>query len=165
MPLSLDTRFSKVFLPPSMDEDRARAAFLRLQNAKSESLPVDWMALPRDYDKEEFARIIDAAKRIREQSKVFVVIGIGGSYLGARAAIEFLYGQEHNLDLNKPQIFFAGNSLDPDESAALLEYCKDKEVSINVISKSGKTTEPAVAFRLWRKFMEENAIYATDLDI
>ncbi len=155
MPLRFDNRFSKEYLPPSFDSDRARAAFLRLKAAKEEGLPVDWMTLPKDYDKEEFSRILDAAQRIRAQSEVFVVIGIGGSYLGARAAIEFLYGQEHNLSKDAPQIFFAGNSLDPDESAALLDYCRDKEVSINVISKSGTTTEPAVAFRLWRKLLEE----------
>ena len=115
-----------------------------------------WMDLPKAYDKEEFARIKSAAEKIRSDSDILVVIGIGGSYLGARAAIEFLYSQHYNdLSCKKTKIYFAGNSISPRYLNEILEICKDKDVSINVISKSGTTTEPALAFRVFREFMEK----------
>ncbi|WBY64628.1 MAG: Glucose-6-phosphate isomerase 2 [Thermocaproicibacter melissae] len=115
-----------------------------------------WVDLPENYDKQEFARIQAAAKKIRSDSQVFVVIGIGGSYLGARAAIEFLKSNNYNsLKKDTPDIYFIGNSISSTALAEVLELCEGKDVSINVISKSGTTTEPAVAFRVFRSFMEK----------
>jgi glucose-6-phosphate isomerase len=114
-----------------------------------------WLSLPTDYDKEEFKRIISAAEKIKGDTDVFVVIGIGGSYLGARAAIEFLHSQNYNnLKKKTPDIYFVGNSISPLALSEILEICKDKDVSVNVISKSGTTTEPAIAFRVFRNFLE-----------
>jgi len=113
-----------------------------------------WLTLPRDYDKEEYARIKLAAQRIRKQSQVLIVIGIGGSYLGARAAIEFCKTQEHNRE-GGPEVYFAGNSLSPNTLAGLLAYCGDKDVSVNVISKSGTTTECSVVFRVFKEMLEK----------
>lgn len=130
-----------------------------------------WVNLPKDYDKEEFARIQAAAKKIQSDSEVLVVIGIGGSYLGARAAIEMLNKSFDHLktEQGKPQIIFAGHQLSSSYLSDLIEYVKDKEFSVNVISKSGTTTEPAVAFRAFKKILEEkygkegakSRIYAT----
>ena len=114
-----------------------------------------WVRLPEEYDKEEFARIQAAAKKIRSDSDVLVVIGIGGSYLGARAVIELLGSADHKLAPNKPEIFFAGNGLSTDAMGDLIDYLKGKDWSINVISKSGTTTEPAVAFRVFKGLLEE----------
>ena len=115
-----------------------------------------WVDLPTQYDKEEFARIKAAAKKIQGNSDVFVVIGIGGSYLGARAAIEFLKSDKYN-DLRKdtPAIYFAGNSISSTALAELVAICEGKDVSINMISKSGTTTEPAIAFRVFRELLEK----------
>ncbi|HIZ31214.1 MAG TPA: glucose-6-phosphate isomerase [Candidatus Fournierella merdipullorum] len=129
-----------------------------------------WVDLPVDYDKEEFARIKAAAEKICSDSDVLVVIGIGGSYLGARAAIEAIKGQMYNCTCkNTPQIFFAGNSISPAYLNDILACCEGKRVSVNVISKSGTTTEPALAFRVFKKYLEDrygkeeakNRIYAT----
>ena len=115
-----------------------------------------WLDLPVNYDKDEFARIKAAAARIKEDTDVFVVIGIGGSYLGARAAIEFLKSNNYNFKKkDTPDIFFAGNSISGTQLAELLEICEGRRVSINVISKSGTTTEPAIAFRVFRDLLEE----------
>ena len=114
-----------------------------------------WVRLPVDYDKEEFARIQAAAEKIRADSDVLVVIGIGGSYLGARAVIELLGSADHKLAPNKPEIFFAGNGLSTDAMCELMDYLEGKDWSINIISKSGTTTEPAVAFRLFKSLLEE----------
>ena len=120
-----------------------------------------WVTLPADYDKEEFARIKAAAKKIQGNSDVFVVIGIGGSYLGARAAIEFLKSDKYN-DLRKdtPAIYFAGNSISSTALQELVQICEGKDVSINMISKSGTTTEPAIATRALRWMLERK--YGTD---
>ena len=123
-----------------------------------------WVDLPETYDKEEFARIADAAGRIRAQSKVLVVIGIGGSYLGARAVIELLGPAP-----DAPEICFTGNTLSTDAILAVYNHVKDTDFSVNVISKSGTTTEPAVAFRIFKALLEEkygkegarSRIYAT----
>ncbi|MGV3027990.1 glucose-6-phosphate isomerase [Streptococcus hyovaginalis] len=132
-----------------------------------------WLDLPENYDKEEFARIQEAAKKIQSDSEVLVVIGIGGSYLGARAAIDFLNNSFVNLqsaDKRKaPQILYAGNSISSNYLADLVDYVQDKDFSVNVISKSGTTTEPAIAFRVFKellisKYGQEEAnkrIYAT----
>ena len=115
-----------------------------------------WVTLPRDYDKEEFARIQAAAKKIQKQSQVLVVIGIGGSYLGARAVIELLLSQNYNLkEKNTPDIFFSGNGLSTDALLELIELIGDRDFSVNVISKSGTTTEPAVAFRIFKTMLEK----------
>ena len=112
-----------------------------------------WVDLPVNYDKDELVRIISAAKKIRKQSKVLVVIGIGGSYLGAKAAIEFMkpYFQKRKSF----EVLFAGQNLSSTYINDLTYYLKDKDFSINIISKSGTTTEPAVAFRVLKKLMED----------
>ena len=116
---------------------------------------IGWLDLPTNYDKEEFARIKAAAEKIKKDTDVFVVIGIGGSYLGARAAIEFLTSQNYNLTCkDTPQIFFTGNSISSSALAELIELCEGKDVSVNMISKSGTTTEPAIAFRVFREMLE-----------
>ena len=115
-----------------------------------------WLNLPVDYDKEEFARIKAAAKRIQEDSDIVIVIGIGGSYLGARAAIEALKGMMYNAKKKKtPDIYFVGNSISPAYLQDIISLCEDKEFSVNVISKSGTTTEPAVAFRVFKALLEK----------
>lgn len=114
---------------------------------------VGWIDQPVCYDKDEFARIKKAAERIRQNSDILLVVGIGGSYLGARAVIEFLHGAYYN-SLKKPEIYFIGNSFSPDEITEVLSLCDGKRVAVNVISKSGTTTECAVAFRIVRKYMQ-----------
>ena len=118
-----------------------------------------WVDLPENYDKEEFARIKKAAEKIRSDSDVLVVIGIGGSYLGARSAIEMLSHSFFNaLDNNKrnaPAVFFAGNSISSTYLSDLLDAVEGKDISVNVISKSGTTTEPAIAFRLFKELLEK----------
>ena len=118
-----------------------------------------WLDLASRIDEEEYARIKKAAEKIKADSDVLLVIGIGGSYLGARAAIEMLHHHFYNLldpkERKAPQIFFVGNTISPTYTKELLDLIKDKDVSINVISKSGTTTEPAIAFRIFRAFLEE----------
>ena len=122
-----------------------------------------WIRLPEDYDKEEFARIKIAAEKIKQNSDILVVIGIGGSYLGARAAIEFCKSPLYNnLKKDTPDIYFAGNNISPTALTELLSICEGKDISVNVISKSGTTTEPAIAFRVFKallvdKYGEEGA--------
>ncbi|MGN0467466.1 MAG: glucose-6-phosphate isomerase [Acutalibacteraceae bacterium] len=115
-----------------------------------------WVDLPVDYDKEEFERIKKAAKKIQSNSDILIVIGIGGSYLGARAVIEFIKSQNYN-DLRKdtPAIYFAGNTISSSSLSELVELCDGKDFSVNVISKSGTTTEPAIAFRVFRELLIE----------
>ena len=115
-----------------------------------------WVHLPRDYDKAEFSRIQAAAERIRGDSQALVVIGIGGSYLGARAVVELLHSPNFNLThKDGPEIYFAGNGLSSDAMLEVIDLVKDKDFSVNVISKSGTTTEPAVAFRIFKALLEE----------
>ena len=117
---------------------------------------IGWVNLPFNYDKEEFSRIKAAAEKIKNDTDVLIVIGIGGSYLGARAAIEFLKGPYYNsLKNGVPEIYFAGNSISGSALSDILKLCEGKRVSLNIISKSGTTTEPAVAFRVLRKMLEE----------
>ena len=117
-----------------------------------------WIDLPVDYDKEEFARIKKAAEKIRQDSEVLLVIGIGGSYLGARAAIEFLGHSFYNVvdkSIRKgPEIYFLGNSISSTYLKHLMDVVGDRDFSINIISKSGTTTEPAIAFRIFKEKME-----------
>ena len=116
-----------------------------------------WVDLPANYDKDEFDRVKAAAKRIISDSDILIVIGIGGSYLGARAAIEFIKSPLYNnMKKDTPDIYFAGNSISGSQLSDLLKICEGKKVSVNVISKSGTTTEPAIAFRVFRKWLEEN---------
>ena len=129
-----------------------------------------WVDLPVAYDREEFARIRAAAEKIRRESDVLLVIGIGGSYLGARAVIEFLQGAYYNgKRKNTPDIYFIGNSFNGEELKNVLELCDGRDVSVNVISKSGTTTESAIAFRIVREYLSKrytpeqmaSRIYAT----
>ena len=115
-----------------------------------------WVNLPVNYDRDEFVRIQAAAKKIQQQSKVLVVIGIGGSYLGARAVIELLRSNNYNLlPKETPEIYVAGNSLSSDNVSEIITLIGDRDFSVNVISKSGTTTEPAVAFRIFKNMLEE----------
>lgn len=115
-----------------------------------------WVDLPVNYDKEEFARIKDAAERIKKSCDVFVVIGIGGSYLGARAAIEYVKSPLYNsLKKDTPDVYFTGNSISSSALNDLLKICEGRDVCVNVISKSGTTTEPAVTFRIFRELLEK----------
>ena len=129
-----------------------------------------WVTLPTDYDKEEFERIKKAAEYIKGNCDIFIVIGIGGSYLGARAVIEALKSSNYNaLAKDTPQIYFIGNTISPSMLTELLKICEGKDICVNVISKSGTTTEPAIAFRVFRdlvnsKYSKEEAakrIFAT----
>ncbi len=143
------------------------------RRANDEKDFVGWLELPTNYDKEEFARIKKAAKKIKKESDILVVIGIGGSYLGARAVIEALTSSFYNMLPNKqrkyPQILYVGNNLSPNYINELIEYIGNKDFSVNVISKSGTTTEPAIAFRIFREILENkygidearSRIYAT----
>ena len=115
-----------------------------------------WVDLPQNYDKEEFARIKVAAEKIRTSCDVLIVIGIGGSYLGARAVIEFMNGQQYNqINGDAPNIYYAGRDISAASMNELLRICEGKDICINVISKSGTTTEPAVAFRVFRALLEQ----------
>ncbi|WP_423801779.1 glucose-6-phosphate isomerase [Neobacillus sp. SAB-20_R2A] len=114
-----------------------------------------WVDLPHNYDKEEFARIKAAAERIRSNSDALIVIGIGGSYLGARAAIEALSHTFHNQMDGTTEIYFAGQNISATYLTHLFDVLKDKDISVNVISKSGTTTEPAIAFRIFREYLEK----------
>jgi len=115
-----------------------------------------WVDLPVNYDKEEFARIKAAAEKIKSKADVLVVIGIGGSYLGARAAIELLKSPYYNnLKKDTPDIYFVGNNISPTYLNEILSICEGKDICVNVISKSGTTTEPALAFRVFKKLLED----------
>ncbi len=143
------------------------------RRASDEKDFVGWLELPTNYDKKEFLKIKKAAKKIQKESDILVVIGIGGSYLGARAVIEALTSSFYNMMPNKeikyPKVLYVGNNLSPNYINELIEYIGDKDFSVNVISKSGTTTEPAIAFRIFREFLENkygidearSRIYAT----
>ena len=143
------------------------------KRANEEKDFVGWLELPTNYNKEEFERIKKSAKKIQKESDILVVIGIGGSYLGARAVIEALTSSFYNMLSDEkrktPQILYVGNNLSPNYLNELIEYIGDKDFSVNVISKSGTTTEPAIAFRIFREILENkygidearSRIYAT----
>ena len=118
---------------------------------------IGWVNLPFDYDKEEFERMKAAAKKIQSNSEVLVVIGIGGSYLGGRAALDFINGNNYNNKKHPglPDIYFVGNSISSDYLSDIIEMIGDRDFSVNVISKSGTTTEPAIAFRIFKKMVED----------
>ena len=144
------------YLEPFVHEGELQAILPQVEAAhrtiheKSGNDFLGWLDLPVNYDREEFDRILKAAQKIRSHSQVLVVIGIGGSYLGARAAIELLHSQLYNNLGDGPQIYFAGNSISPTYLNQVIRLCEGKDFSINVISKSGTTTEPALAFRIFR---------------
>ncbi len=158
--LKLDLSKLSGFLPEDYVTSRENRLAKAAQMLSTHTGPggdfTGWVYLPRDYDKEEFARIQAAAKKIQKQSQVLVVIGIGGSYLGARAVIEVLKSNNYNLKKkDTPDVFFAGNGLSTDALLELLELIGDRDFSVNVISKSGTTTEPAVSFRIFKELLEK----------
>lgn len=160
MAVSLDARYLEGFVREhelSGLQAQVTAAHEMLHNGTGLGNDfLGWLTLPTDYDKEEFSRIQQAAARIQQDTDVFIAIGIGGSYLGARAVIEFLKSPLYNnLAKNTPDIYFAGNSISSAALAELLQLCEGRRVSINVISKSGTTTEPAIAFRVFRDYLEK----------
>ena len=150
--ICLEDKYALSFLDDGVIESlsaslKAADGYIRNRNGKGNDF-TGWIDLPVNYDKEEFARIKAAANRICETSDALIVIGIGGSYLGAKAAIDFLRSPNYNcLPKKTPDIYFTGNSFSGDDLNEVLEMCKDKRVSVNVISKSGTTTESALAFR------------------
>ena len=125
-----------------------------IEKSEDESEFLGWLNLPTDYDKKEFTRIKKCAEKIRKDSDILLVIGIGGSYLGARAVIEALHSSFSQMKDEKPHIIFVGNNLSPDYVNDVIEVLQGKDFSINVISKSGTTTEPAIAFRIFREILE-----------
>ena len=148
------------FLPLPYEEvlaPRLKRAHEKLQSGSGAGGEfTGWVHLPRDYDREEFARIQAAASRIRANSQALVVIGIGGSYLGARGVIDCLRSPNYNLKRkDTPNIYFVGNGLSSDAMGEVLDLVADVDFSVNVISKSGTTTEPAVAFRFFRAALEK----------
>ena len=145
--------------PAELDAMSARVAAAHDTLTRGDGAGSDflgWRELPVDYDKEEFARIRKAAAKIQSDSQALVVIGIGGSYLGARAVIDLIQSPNYNLkQKNTPDVFFAGNTLSTDAVLEVLELVGDRDFSVNVISKSGTTTEPAVAFRIFKAALEQ----------
>ncbi len=137
--------------------ENAKAELLGREGAGNDFL--GWIDLPVDYDKEEFARIKNAAKKIQGDSEVLLVIGIGGSYLGARAAIEFLRHNFYNMvskEVRKtPEIYYVGNSISSTYLKHLMDVIGERDFSVNIISKSGTTTEPAIAFRIFKEMLEK----------
>ena len=137
--------------------ENAKAELLGREGAGNDFL--GWIDLPVDYDKEEFARIKEAAEKIKGDSEVLLVIGIGGSYLGARAAIEFLRHNFYNMvskEIRKtPEIYFVGNSISSTYLKHLIDVIGERDFSVNIISKSGTTTEPAIAFRVFKGMLEK----------
>ncbi len=160
MALKLIDQYAKGFIGEHEEacmQDQINAAHAMLHSGTGAGNDyIGWLDLPVNYDKEEFDRILKAAEKIRNDSDILIVIGIGGSYLGARAAIEFIHSPLYNnLKKDTPDIYFAGNSISGSALAELLSLCEGKDVSVNVISKSGTTTEPAIAFRVFRKYLED----------
>ena len=156
MALKLNTKFVEKFVTgediKSISSEIANAQNLLVNRCGLGNDFLGWVDLPVDYDKEEFSRIKAAAKKIQNSCDVFIVIGIGGSYLGARAAIEFVKSPLYNnVSKDTPDIYFAGNSISSSALADLLKICEGKDVCINVVSKSGTTTEPAIAFRVFKE--------------
>ena len=158
--IQVNTKNCSAFVPKdyfSLREDALSQAQAWLQDATGEGNDfVGWVHLPRNYDREEFARIKAAAQKIQAQSAALVVIGIGGSYLGARGVIEALCSPNYNQkQKDTPNIYFAGNTLSTDALTEIAELIGEQDFSINVISKSGTTTEPAISFRFFRELCEK----------
>ncbi|MBQ7874328.1 MAG: glucose-6-phosphate isomerase [Oscillospiraceae bacterium] len=156
----LDFRYLKDFISEeefaakALKAEEAHRTLMTKSGAGSDF--TGFVELPEEYDREEFSRILSAAEKIRNQSEVLIVIGIGGSYLGARAVIELATSPLRNrIHRNGPEVYFAGCNLSPDYMAEIAEICEEKDFSVNVISKSGTTTEPAIAFRFFRNLLEK----------
>jgi len=170
MPVKLNDKYLKYFISSHDKQNldamwaRAKTAFGKVINKTGEgSEMLGWVDLPVSYDKEEFDRIKAAAEKIKSHSKVVIVVGIGGSYLGARAAIEFIKSPMYNnLPKDTPDVYFLGNSICSDNLTELLSMCKDRDFSVIVVSKSGTTTEPAIVFRILRDLLEKK--YRNDPD-
>ena len=149
--LDLNHAFLKEDVKAYQDQVRAIGEALQNGTCKGNDF-IGWLNWANNYDKEEFSRIKEVAAKVRENTEVFVVCGIGGSYLGARAAIEMMNGLYGD---NKPEIIYMGNTFSSTYISQVMNHIKDKEVTVNVISKSGTTTETALAFRILKQFMEE----------
>ncbi|MDE5582263.1 MAG: glucose-6-phosphate isomerase [Ruminococcus sp.] len=174
MSLKLNTKYLKDFVNPDelagiKAQVETAAEALHSKSGLGNDF-LGWVNLPKDYDKEEFERIKKASEKIKSNSDILIVIGIGGSYLGARAVIELLKSPLYNnMKKDTPDIYYVGNSINPNYLNEVIALCKDKDFSVNVISKSGTTTEPALAFRIFKKMVEEkygkeeakNRIFAT----
>lgn len=160
MSVKLNTKYVEKFVEPEeltgiQHEVDASVEMLHAKTGLGSDF-LGWLTLPTDYDKEEFARIQAAAKKIQQNSDILIVIGIGGSYLGARAAIEFLKSPNYNnLKKDTPDIYYVGNNMSPTYLNEILSICEGKDISVNVISKSGTTTEPALAFRVFKQLVEK----------
>ena len=160
MTIRLNDTYVKPFIDeaelPALNGEIAAAHKTLLEGSGEGNDFLGWIDLPVNYDKEEYARIKAAAAKIQKTCDVFVVIGIGGSYLGARAVVEFLKSPVYNnLKKDTPDIYFSGCNISAQSLNELLSICEGKDVCINVISKSGTTTEPAVAFRVFRELLEK----------
>ncbi|HIW85408.1 MAG TPA: glucose-6-phosphate isomerase [Candidatus Eubacterium faecipullorum] len=156
--IKLVNKYAERFLPEDIILNNAERGVQALSTLDAKSGAgndfLGWVTLPTDYDKEEFSRIEKAAEFIKKNCDVLVVIGIGGSYLGARAVIEALKSPNYNaLAKDTPQIYFIGNSISPAMLNDVLAVCEGKDICVNVISKSGTTTEPAIAFRVFRELV------------
>lgn len=160
MSISLNAKYLQNFIAPHEMENAKAAVTLAAKTLEERSGAgndfLGWVTLPTDYDKDEFERIKAAAEKIRSNSEVLIVIGIGGSYLGARAAIELLKSPLYNnLKKDTPEIYYAGNNISPTYLNEIISLCEGRDFSVNVISKSGTTTEPALAFRVFREMVEK----------
>ncbi len=160
MSLKLNTKYLKDYINSDelagiKSQVEAAADSLHKKNGLGNDF-LGWVELPTNYDKEEFARIKAAAEKIKKNSDILIVIGIGGSYLGARAAIELLKSPLYNnIKKDTPDIYYVGNSINPAYLNEIIALCEGKDFSVNVISKSGTTTEPALAFRIFKKMVED----------
>lgn len=160
MSLKLNTKFLEGFISEHEYEGissqiSAASKTLEERNGLGNDF-LGWLDLPTNYDKEEFERIKTAAEKIKFKADVLIVIGIGGSYLGARAAIELLKSPFYNnLKKDTPDIYYVGNNINSTYLNEVISICKDKDICVNVISKSGTTTEPALAFRVFKKILED----------
>ncbi len=160
MSLKLNTKYVENFInADELDGIKAQVELAASVLHEGSGLGNDflgWLDLPENYDKEEFARIKAAAEKIKKNSDILIVIGIGGSYLGARAAIEMMKSPFYNnLKKDTPDIYFVGNNISSTYMNEILSICEGKDISVNVISKSGTTTEPALAFRIFKKLVED----------
>ena len=158
MSLKIYDDFLKAFVSAEEIQNLTSQAQGALKTVKDKSGAgsdfLGWYSLPSDYDKDEFSRIKIAAEKIKANSQILIVIGIGGSYLGARAAIEFVKSPIYNnLKKDTPDIYFAGNNISPTALTELISICEGKDFALNVISKSGTTTEPAIAFRVFKSLL------------
>ena len=165
MSIKFNSKYSEGIVAPEDIEaiaSKSVEAMNTLMNKTGEGNDfLGWVDLPTNYDKEEFERIKRAASFIKENADVLVVIGIGGSYLGARAVIEALKSQNYNLlAKDTPQIFYIGNTISPNSLNEIVSLCEGKDICVNVISKSGTTTEPAIAFRVFRDLV--NSTYSKE---